>query len=216
MKRTVSILLLIILCVPLCACGNANAPAANAPTSTPQPTVEAAASAPAAEEQPAQNITIVNFATPTAKEEADITFDEPVTILDNEFAKITITGKYAGLDDTSVNQVYGYKAIVENKTDNMYLMITIPQNISIDGFMLDHQAGFFATLDRYAPGSKANTRFYILLDRVQSLELNSIDDLKNVNGNVQIMYSNDGNTYTMSPDGSFPPNNSFQFINIIP
>ena len=214
MKKLTAIILILSLAISLCACTKANDSAPSAPAAaTPAPTAEAANAQ--AAEQPVQNITVMNFATPTAKEEADITFDEPIVVLDNDYAKITVTGKYAGLDATGVNQVYGYKAIVENKSD-ISLMISIPNNVVIDGFMLDDQAGFYSTVDRYAPKAKANTRFYIILDRVHALELNTIDDLKNVTANVQILYSTDGSSYQMSPDGSFPPQNSFPFINTIP
>lgn len=214
MKRTVSILLLIILCVPLCACGNANAPAANAPTSTPQPTVEAAASAPAAEET-VQNVTI-NFATPAPAEETEVVFDEPVVILDNEYMKITVTGKYSGSDANM--QVYGYMTELENKMNNKHLMFHIVQP-TIDGYMLDTQAGFYGTIQMIAPSAKARTRFYIYADRAQSsVELKSVDDLKNVNGMVQINFSDDGNSYAAAtgPNGEFPFENNFPFLNVIP
>lgn len=203
MKKKIITLFSVIICLTLCACGNANAPTA----STPEQTQAATQS----------NPVFVIGNTPTPQEEAEITFDTPVVIIDNDYVKITVNGKYSGADDTTLHEVYGYKTVVENKMSNKYININIGE-INVDGFMLDSQAGLYATIQNVAPNAKANSRFYLYLDRAKSVELNSINDLKNVTGIIQINFSDDGATYTLGsgPNGEFPFDNKFSFDNPIP
>ena len=213
MKKIITLVLILSVLFSLCACTKANEASTPAPASTPVPTTEQAESTPAAEE-PVQNVTI-SFATPIPGDQAEIPFEQPVVILDNEYMKITVTGKYAGTDANM--QVYGYMTEVENKMDNRHIMFHIVNEV-IDGYMLDDQAGMFGTIQMIAPSAKAKVRFFIYADRAQSVELKSLDDLKNVNGMVQLNFSEDGNSYAgaTGPNGEFPFENNFPFLTIIP
>ncbi len=164
------------------------------------------------------NPVIVVGNTTTPKEDAEeITFDTPIVILDNDYTKITINGKYAGIDKSTKKEVYGYNTVIENKMLDKYINVHL-HTINIDGFMLDRQAGFYGTVETFAPKAKANAKCYLYLDRVESVELTSLDDLKNVTGQVQIMFSDDGSSYSgaTGPNGEFPFDNNFAFEKTIP
>jgi len=164
------------------------------------------------------NPVIVVGTAPTPKEDTEeIEFDTPIVILDNDYAKITVNGKYAGIDKSTKKEVYGYNTVIENKMQNKYVNVHL-HTINIDGFMLDRQAGFYGTVDTLAPKAKANAKCYLYLDRVKSVELTSLDDLKNVTGQIQIMFSDDGSSYSgaTGPNGEFPFDNNFAFEHSIP
>ena len=195
MKRLITIVIFLILSLSLCACGK---------TSKPEPTET-------------QSNPIFVVATPSSSQEAEITYEQPVVILDNEYVKITVSGKYAGRDDTTIYEVYGYKTVIENKMQDKYININI-NDINIDGYMLDHQAGLYATIQNVAPNAKANSRFYLYLERAKSVEMKSIEDLKNVTGIIQISFSDDGASYSLGsgPNGERPFNNKFSFEHPLP
>lgn len=139
------------------------------------------------------NVSILNEDKTESNEEED--FDTPVTVLDNEYMKMDFIGKYVEYDKAGQPKKIGYKVIVENKTDT-YLNIATT-SASIDGFALGSQAGPYSSF-RFIPAhNKANGEYYIPLDgREIGLELNSIEDLKDLNAAIQLHLSEDGSSWS--------------------
>ena len=125
----------------------------------------------------------------------EIVFEEPITVMDNEIVKVDFTGKYLEYDSHKQPDEIGYKVTVENKTDS-YLMMN-SMYASIDGFMLDIQAGPYTSFLAISPNSKANGELYIPLDgRTIGVDLNSLEDLKNFTATFQLALSKDGSSYS--------------------
>ena len=161
MKKALSLLLALVMCLSLCACGGqGNSSQGN-----------------------------------KSKNKGDSEFDTPIVAMDNEYLKITATGKYSGKNGVygMGGNVFGYTVIVENKTDK-YINLVLT-NQSIDGFMLEFSdVGLIESSD-IAPGKKANTHIALYADYVNTFELESIDDVFNYEASVQISFSDDGNSY---------------------
>jgi len=181
--------MVLTLCVGLCACSaQPNADAENATETTAETT---------------QSVK------PTETEEepvgTTIEFEEPIVILDNEHIKLQVVAKcdaeVIGQDNT-----LGYIAQIENKSDSQYVMVIV-HSANVDGYMLT--GGLALKNDNVlAPGTKCNNYLYLYCDRDPLLELESLDDLVNVDGLVQLSFSDDGITYDDFCD--------FSFENVIP
>ncbi len=136
--------------------------------------------------------------------ENSVTFEEPIVLLDNQHIKIIVTGKcdatVIGRDNT-----LGYTVTMENKSDSQYVLLAMT-NCSIDGYMLEDSC-YFGN-DTLAPGKKSNTHIFLYTDREHALGLETIADLVNWDGSIQISFSDDGQTYRN--------HTVFPFDNIVP
>lgn len=137
-------------------------------------------------------------------------FADPITMLDNEFINIQITGKmYVDPDNSgdwmSVGGAVGYSYIIENKTPDASIMVSFA-SASIDGFMLDFQAGPVSTIDNFDAGKKGTGYFYIPLDgRNLGVDIQTIDDLHDFDGTIQLSFDVDGKGYSIYYDGDLIP-----------
>ena len=133
-----------------------------------------------------------------------VTFEEPIILLDNQHIKIIVTGK---CDATVIGQdnTLGYTVTMENKSDSQYVSLVMT-NCSIDGYMLEDSCYF--DNKKIAPGKKSITHIFLYTDREKALGLETIADLVNLDGCVQISFSDDGKTYRN--------HTVFPFDNIIP
>ena len=151
--------------------------------------VPAAASESVTASEPTTIYTVISDAE-TEGEKDTVAFDEPVTVMDNEYTKVDFTGKYLDTEEEEI----GYLVTVENKMDK-YLEI-FPLNASINNLALDNSAGPYASFYSIAPKGKAEGSFYFPLDgRELGMELSTLDDLENFNCVFQISWSDDGATF---------------------
>ncbi len=136
--------------------------------------------------------------------ENSVTFEEPIVLLDNQHIKIIVTGK---CDATVIDQdnTLGYTVTIENKSDSQYVSLVM-KNCSIDGYMLEDSCYF--DNETVAPGKKSNTHIFLYTDREKTHGLETIADLVDWDGSIQIAFSDDGQTYR-----NFTV---FPFDNIIP
>ena len=107
---------------------------------------------------------------------AENTVSDPNVLLDNEWAKITLTGK---LEEPDI----GYSVMIEN-TSEQYITVAIKDS-SVDGLM----TGFYFRQSHVAPGKKLKTEMSIFADNP---DIKSPSDLKNIEGNFWIAVSKDG------------------------
>ena len=121
-------------------------------------------------------------------------FDSPIILVDNDILTISCVGKFQGEIPTDGKYGMGYRIIGENKTDK-YINI-VPVNFSIDGYMLNMQDGFWISSKDIAPKKKISAVLYISPNRVTAIDISSIEDMINVDGQFSIMTSDDGASYS--------------------
>lgn len=168
MKKTVSLILALVMCLSLCACSGAN--------NTTETT------------QNGNNIQNTEDGS-----RIEIAYPNPVTILDNEFVKVVATVKFSDYDKLYKSNVMGYVISIENKTEQY---INFAADGSIDGYMVGQQDGPYFDPNTVAPGMKANATLVFFVDRMTAVKLETLEDLKNVDGLVQIGFSKDGNGFS--------------------
>ena len=106
-------------------------------------------------------------AAPIEKNKDEETKQEEVVLVDDELAKISITEKKKDVLGA------GYTVLVENKSDKKIIVQT--RDVSIDGTM---EEAIFSP--EVMPGKKAN-------DMMQFMNIQEIDNLKNVEGKITIL-----------------------------
>lgn len=181
MKKVLSIVLTLVLCLSLCACGSSD-------NSTTAPNES-------------------NMANSEDGSRIEVAYSEPITIMDNDTVKIVATAKFSEYDEVRRQDIMGYAVTIENKSDKYLMMGT--KDCSIDGFMTDTQAGLYFDPGKIAPEKKANGRLFFFLDRMSSVEVKSLDDMKNVDGSVYVwLYE--------GADGPGCGNVTEAFANILP
>lgn len=127
-------------------------------------------------------------------------FDEPIIALDNDFVCIQITGKMFVDPENRGDWIMaggaiGYSYVIENKLPDASLQVFLT-NASIDGFMLDGQAGPYSSIKSFDAGKKGKGYFYIPLDgRSLGVDIKTIDDLHDFDANVELQFDEDGNGY---------------------
>ena len=181
MKKVLSIVLALVLCLSFGACGSSD----NSTTAPNESTVAGSGDG----------------------NRIEVVYSEPITIMDNDTVKIVATAKFSDYDETMKQDIMGYAVTIENKTDKYLMMGT--KDCSIDGFMTDTQAGLYFDPNKLAPEKKAHARLYFFPYRMNSVELNSLDDMKNVDGSVYV-YLYEG------ADGPGCGNVTEAFSNILP
>lgn len=133
-------------------------------------------------------------------------YDEPIVLLDSGDVKIVATSKLSRQVSSTQTRL-GYTLEIENNSDE-YINI-YPVNMDMDGFMLDN--GHYMDISTVAPGKKAKTLLYFKAGETNSVEINSIEDVHDLDGLWQIMYSEDGSSYSSKDD-----NINYPFENILP
>ena len=154
MKKFIALLLAVIVCLLLLACG------ANDSKSTINQDLET---------EPQAN-----------DNGSEITFADPIVLIDNDTVKVIIKSKFKEHSEIYGVEIMGYNVSIENKTDQ-YISL-VPKTTSIDGFMLDLQEGPVFLVDAIAPGKKANSQLVFFIERMTSVELETLDDLINFDG----------------------------------
>lgn len=114
----------------------------------------------------------------------------PVVVLDNEYVRITVEGKYTG-ENRYKN--FGYNVLIENKCDK-YIMV-LPCTCSMDGFMLSNSESPQLEIHTIAPHMKAKTVLGFFRDTTNNDIVKTVDDLVNLDGLWQISFSEDGNGF---------------------
>ena len=113
----------------------------------------------------------------------------PVVVLDNEYVKITVDGKFT---DGGNFMDFGYNLLIENKCDK-HIMV-VPTNCSVDGFMLSLGDTPYVDTYKIAPNMKAKTyMFYMNADNNTTVK--SVEDLVKFDGQWQLAFSDDGGTW---------------------
>ena len=139
-------------------------------------------------------------------------YDEPIVLLDSGDVKIVATSKLSKREPHTVNEngdplvKLGYAVEIENNSDKYVMINTVDEDM--DGFMLDD--GPYMDIRTVAPGKKAKTLLYFKAGETNSVEINSIEDVHDLDGNWQIMYSENGSSYSTSDTEHYP------FENILP
>lgn len=123
-------------------------------------------------------------------------FEEPIVALDNEYVCIQITGKMDVDPNNRGDWMYtgavGYSYIIENKLPDASFQVYFA-DASVDGFMLDMQAGPYSTIQSFDAEKKGKGYFYIPLDgRELGVDIETIDDLHDFDGKVQLTIDDDG------------------------
>lgn len=143
---------------------------------------------------------------------AEIDFETPITIIDNEDITLVATGKYFQYDkrDSTLPYETGYK--IELNNHSKYYVSLAMLSISIDGYALSRK--FFTSFDEVGPNTKAkgdlcaNLHSYTKDD--YGYEFNSIDDLHDTNGSIQIHRSEESGTFSSNMSVNV------EFLSILP
>jgi len=207
MKKTGSLILALFLMLSLCACGSGGSRDADkTPASGSDLAAPIQADSPSSLETPPAAASPTDLA-PTREDgwSAELVFDEPVVILDNDYVTVTATAKAAEYDIFH-NQRLGYKLSIENKTD-CYIDLT-PVDCTVDGCMMDPEDGPYLDNTVAAPGDKAGRTMYFLPGYTTGAELETMEDLHDLDGLIQLSFSDDGDAY-----GEFC---TYPFANVLP
>jgi len=186
MKKIIASLLIAVICLSLVACGTQEEIVNTETDSSNNNNVNDAVAPSVPNLMPSVD----------SSNDIEITFEDPIIILDNEYVTIIATNKFAKselLYGLVENIAYGYSITIENKTDQYINLFLV--DISIDGFMLENQDYCRIETADIAPFKRANSRIVMYADMVNGVELNTIDDLKKLDALIQTGFSNDGNSY---------------------
>ena len=186
MKKIIAFLLIALICLSLVACGTQEEIVNTETDSSNNNNVYDAVAPSVPNLMPSVD----------SSNDIEITFEDPIIILDNEYVTIIATNKFAKselLYGLVENIAYGYSITIENKTDQYINLFLV--DISIDGFMLENQDYCRIETADIAPFKKAKSRIVMYADMVNGVELNTIDDLKKLDALIQTGFSNDGNSY---------------------
>lgn len=134
-------------------------------------------------------------------------YDEPIVLLDSGDVKIVATSKLSR-EVSSTQTRLGYTLEIENNSED-YIWVAA-SNVDIDGVMYDASDGPFFDTDTIAPGKKAKTLMYFIAGRSKNVEVNSIEDVHDVDGRWGIRHSEDGSSYSSDDTEHYP------FANILP
>ena len=129
MKKAITFLMTILMVLSFIACAGGNqtskvpATEVTALTTTNEPTPEPTP-------DPTPEPTPKPTPEPTPQTIFDVAYDEPITIMDNEYVLVQVVSRYEDRSfiERSVPPFYnlGFKIYVENKTDNYYVRENYP------------------------------------------------------------------------------------------
>ena len=186
MRRFIALVIIFVICFSLSAC-NSNIEPTNI-TNVPKPMLTEATHS-------------------TENTSAGIVYlENPVVLLDNYIVKMVVTGK-CDESSTQVKGTIGYIVEIENKSPEVYVKIGL-RNLSMDGFMLKEHALLLST-DVIAPGKKSKAIAKFNTEWEPLLEVNTIEDLINLDGSVLLALSDDGTNWHVD-------STLYSFDNIIP
>lgn len=170
-KRVLSLLMILCTMVCVCGCGSEKQSVPEKTETVPAATTEDSVVTPETEAN-------------------RVPEGYPVVVLDNEYVRITVEGKYS---EEGRNTNFGYHILIENKCDK-YIMV-LPSTCSMDGFMLSSNESPQVLIHTVAPYMKAKTVLAYTRDTSNNDIVRTVDDLVNLDGLWQISFSEDGNGF---------------------